>query len=282
MTLFLSFRERAVAGGVTDGVALEGDGAASVNGLKVVDWYYLRARVAGRNVLFAVHGFNINMASGACSFSRLDQALGLSGDDVFIGVLWPGDFWIPVVNYPFEGSTAIRCGQNLAARVKDHFGAARSLSFVSHSLGARLVLEAVKAIPVRVRMTCLMAGAINRDCLQAEYLGARDNAQSVPILASYHDLVLKLAFRIGDPIADLLHDDHRPFEAALGYSGPPAPVGPPLLSPWQIPDDPPYGHGDYLPSGDPSTNANGADAKWSKVAQFIREAFRGQTRAWPP
>src|SRR5438552_3170540 len=75
MTLFLSFRERAVAGGIIDGVALEGDGSTSVNNLKVVDWYNLRARVAGRNILFAVHGFNVNMASGACSFSRLEQAL---------------------------------------------------------------------------------------------------------------------------------------------------------------------------------------------------------------
>jgi hypothetical protein len=209
---------------------------------------------------------------------QLEPRLGLSALDLFIGVLWPGDFWLPVVNYPFEGAVSMDCGRRLADYCRRWFRQAQGFSFVSHSLGARLVLEAVKNLDRPASVVCLTAAAINRDALATEYAAATANAAAISLLASHQDRVLQLAFRVGDPIADLLHDDHAFFERALGYDGPPVPTLPPIAPPWQIPDGLAYGHGDYLPPGDAVAPAN---AKWAAAADFIARAFRGQPQSWP-
>ncbi len=279
MTLYLSFRERDVGGAVAGPRLLAGDGTASPPALRIVGEAEIASLVAGRNLLFAVHGFNVSGAYGARSPGQLEPRLGLSAAlDRFIGVLWPGDFWLPVVNYPFEGEVSMDCGRRLADFCRRRFGQAQSFSFVSHSLGARLVLEAVEHLDRRARAVCLTAAAINRDALATEYAAATANAAAISLLASHADLVLRLAFRVGDPIADLLHDDHEFFERALGYDGPPVPAMPPISQPWQIPDALDYGHGDYLPPGDAVANPA---AKWAAAADFMARAFRGQNQIWP-
>ena len=151
--------------------------------------------------------------------------------------------------------------------------AAESISFASHSLGARLVLEALVHLDRRERMVCLMAGAINRDCLLTEYAFATNMADQIFILASHNDSVLRVAFQIGDPISNVLDHDHGFFQKALGYDGPPSPADAPVVPPWQIPDAANYGHGSYLPSADV--------ARWVPVANFIGRAFRGQAQPSP-
>jgi hypothetical protein len=125
-----------------------------------------------------------------------------------------------------------------------------------------------------------MAAAINRDCLVSEYADAAASSGAITLRASHGDLVLRLAYPVGDPIADLLHADHTLLEAALGYVGPPVPAASPVLSPWQIPDAEDYGHGDYLP---PSTGplANPMpSAKWQKAAGFALRTYLGQSPSW--
>jgi hypothetical protein len=146
-------------------------------------------------------------------------------------------------------------------------------------LGARLALEAAKNLGRTVRSVCLTAAAINDDCLTSEYADAFANSSVVSVLASRRDLVLKLAFPIGDPIADLLHFDHKPFESALGYSGPPASIGA-TVPPWQIPNDSNYSHGDYLPPSDPAA-AFPAGGKWVQAAGFMSRAFTATPQTWP-
>jgi hypothetical protein len=129
-------------------------------------------------------------------------------------------------------------------------------------------------------MVCLTAGAINRDCLSTEYAAATNNADMLSGLASHADHVLKLAFRVGDPIADLLHADHLPFEPALGAGGPVPPPGvASVATRWQIPDDAGYDHGDYLPPSDHIDQP--PSGKWPPVAAFIRNAFRSLPQLWP-
>jgi hypothetical protein len=282
MTLYLNFRSQGVGGSVVDPYPLQGDAAVNPPMLRLVDWSVIGSLVAGKNVLFGIHGFNVSFDHGARSLGQLEPHLGLSSSDIFFGVLWPGDYWLPVVNYPFEGGVSMDCGRRLAAVCRRWFAKAQSLSFVSHSLGARLVLEAVMNLDRPARTVCLTAAAINRDCLEAEYARATANSAAVSILASHKDYVLKVAFQIGDPIADLLHDDHTPFEPALGYGGPPVPALPPVAPPWQISDAADYGHGDYLPPGDMVQDASAiAGAKWPSAAAFMARAFRGQQQSWP-
>jgi hypothetical protein len=197
-------------------------------------------------------------------------------------MLWPGDWWVPAINYPFEGATSMECGRRLAAWIRRFCTTAASLSFASHSLGARLVLEAAKNLDRRARAVCLTAGAINDDCLIAEYAAAAASTAVVSVLASRDDYVLKLAFRIGDPIADLLHDDHAFFRAALGSRGPAAPVPSNVAPPWQIDDSANYGHGDYLPPGDRIEPVGTLpQPRWIKPAKFMARAFRGEAQTWP-
>lgn len=146
MTLFLNFRSATVGGSVIDPYVLEGDGTAIPLQLRRLADNELSTRAAGKDILFAAHGFNVNYENGARSLGRLDVSLGLTGPEMFIGILWPGDWWLPAVNYPFEGATSIRCGDRLARYCNAQLGGARSLSFVSHSLGARVVLEAVEKV----------------------------------------------------------------------------------------------------------------------------------------
>src|SRR6516165_913330 len=282
MTVFLSFRSQPVGGAVTGPTVLRGDGTLSPLALTPVSALELVSTIAGKNILFAVHGFNVSMEAGARSLGQLEPQLGLTANDVFIAVLWPGDYWLPVVNYPFEGDPSMECGRSLAQFCASSLDRAQSLSLLSHSLGARLVLEAVKNLRRRARLVCLTAAAINQDCLGMEYAAAAANSDAISILASHEDMVLKYAFPVGDPIADLLHEDHKLFESALGYDGPPPPAPPPIASPWQIPDAYAYGHGDYLPPGDRVQRGQAsADAKWVRVAQFVSSAFMGRRQTWP-
>jgi hypothetical protein len=285
VTYYINCRSQAVAGSVVDPYLLQGDGTAPPPALKIIGRSEIPWLVSGRNLLIAVHGFNVSYQNGACSLGNLESWLrsigGLTAADIYFGVLWPGDYWLPVVNYPFEGNVAADCGNRLAAFCNDQLASAQSISFVSHSLGVRVVLQAVAGLFRRARSVCLTAAAINRDCLVTEYAAAARNADAISILSSHNDMVLKLAFSVGDPIADLLHADHALFETALGYNGPPAPAGPPIQSPWQIPDGDGYGHGDYLPPSSGPLPDLSPDPKWPMSANFMARAYRAQPQSWP-
>jgi hypothetical protein len=273
VTYFLNFRTAGIGGAVIDPYLLEGDGTTDPPSLSVVPWAQVPSIFARRNILFATHGFNVNYAAGAKALGRLGDYLKLPSPNLFIGLLWPGDAWIPVVDYPFEGDVAIDCGRRLAQFCNTWAAGARSFSFASHSLGARFVLQAIMAINGRIDTACIAAGAINCDCFAAEYAAALERVATVSLLASHEDEVLKIAFTIGDPFADLLHDDHTPFRSALGYNGPAIPASAQILAPWQIGDREDYGHGSYLPSD--------GDDRWMKVADFMRLTFLRLPSPWP-
>ena len=108
-----------------------------------------------------------------------------------------------VRSYPGERRHALACGDLLAPFVVNNFAGANSLSFVSHSLGARLLLQTVTTLnklapALRIRQIGLMAGAINHDCLTAEYASAAGSIGKIDILASVKDEVLAAAFPIGN------------------------------------------------------------------------------------
>jgi hypothetical protein len=282
MTYFLNFRSQPVGGSIVDPYVLEGDATSFPVALRAVRWLELGPLVAGRNVIFAVHGFNVSYEHGARSLAQLQNRLNLTAQDLFLGVLWPGDYWLPVINYPFEGNDANNCGRRLAAFCARWFAGAQSISFLSHSLGARLVLEAVRHLPRPARMLCLTAAAIDQDCLTAEYASVTGNAQQIALLASRNDWVLKIAFRLGDPVSDLLRDQPISAKRALGYDGPPPPAPSPVEGRWQIPEADDYGHGSYLPPGDTvQPPAVAANEQWARVAEFMAQMLRGLPRPWP-
>jgi hypothetical protein len=288
MTLYLNLRQLTVGGYVLDQpYMLQGAAATDLNSLTAVPWANIPQLVGGRNLLFIVHGFNVNFAAGARMNDRIDPLLKLAAGDLAIGVLWPGDSFIPVVDYPFEGNVAIAAGKAIATFCRTFLASARSFSFASHSLGARVVLQALLGLDRPARSVTIMAGAINQSCLVQEYASAARNAVRLSVLASKGDNVLKLAFPLGDPFADLLHDDHPVVEPALGYAGPSTSEAALVDGPWQIPLPAPpsnidYDHGSYLPPSDavepaPATNP----PSYIPVADYIANAFYGRPQSWP-
>lgn len=238
----------------------------------------LAEAVAGRHVVVAIHGFNVSRPKAVRSYATLETALALGPDHVVFGVLWPGDSWLPVINYPAEASVAVKCGQDLAAFLDDRMAHAASLNFISHSLGGRVLLEAVKALSRPAREVCVTAGAVDSNVLRKRYLAAKDNAHRVSVLASSKDKVLKLAYPIGDFGADVLFGDNdSPWKGALGLKGPKPTEAPPKVAHRQIPSASGYGHGDYFPPSDGS----GAGAKWPISVAYMRRCLGGAPDAWP-
>jgi hypothetical protein len=288
VTLFVDLRATATGGVVAAEASLWDGGAIQLPSER------FGSLAQGRDVLLATHGFNVSREHGINALSRWSALLALPPSALFVGVLWPGDSaFLPVIDYPFEGQEAIQAGRLLARFLAQQAGQAASLSFVSHSLGARVVLEAIQGLAVKVRRVTLMAGAIEDDCFAREYKSAADNCEQLWTLASREDWVLKFAFPIGNVAGEVIMHGHPYFNAAIGRRGPAQPI--PLDKrggAWQIPDGWDFGHGDYLPSQangvplppssiEPLPPASGADApdnappawkpSWSAAAVSAQE-----------
>jgi len=275
VSLFLDFRTAGVGGGILDEPrVLEGNGLIDPPDLRYLGQTLPAARIAGREVVFVTHGFNVSRREGVHALARLERDLNLPSAFVFVGVLWPGDWWIPVINYPAEAGDAVQCGRLLARFVNTSLSLAGDVSLVSHSLGGRLVLEAVKHLSRPAREVCVLAAAVDDDCLTSpQYDAARKNAKRISVLASRGDLVLRVAYPAGDFFSDIFYDDDNPARKALGYHGP-RPRADRVLHA-QIPDHQ-YGHGDYFPPAD-LNKPNGTQ----KPEAFISEALLGVPHGWP-
>jgi len=209
----------------------------------------LASFIQGRNVLLITHGFNVNQPDGTNALTNWAALLQLNNVAV-VGMLWPGDArWIHAIDYPIEGNEAITAGNELATFINANFSSAVSLSFASHSLGARVVLQTISGLNLGVRRLLLMAGAIDNTCLTAEYATAATKVESISLLASHGDDVLKWAFPAGNFLSGIFTHGLPYVHTALGREGPASPYPNPnnIHANWQIPDAWSYGHGNYLP-----------------------------------
>jgi len=210
----------------------------------------LRQRVAGRAVVLATHGFNVSGEDGVLSLTGWEKLARLPPPFVFIGVLWPGDSrFVPVLDYPIEGGVAVKAGKLLARFIDVQMAGAASISMVSHSLGARVMLECVRRLHrPRVRTLMLMAAAVEWDSLSSEYADSVAKVGRLHVVASREDLVLEAAFPVGNPFTQWLLKGHPLFRKALGREGPARPELLPVPHQvWQLPDGWKFGHGDYMP-----------------------------------
>src|SRR5215831_8299186 len=243
MTLFIDLRATP-SGGVCAAEATVWE-----DGVRLISTEEFIARIQGFNVVLATHGFNVSRGAGIQALACWSALLQLSPAEVFVGVLWPGDSkFLPVLDYPIEGDEAVKSGRLLANFLNRNAKGAASLSLVSHSLGARRVLEKLDKLDRAVRRLVLMAAAIEDNCFQSEYQSAVAKAEKIYTLASRKDWVLQFAFPIGNPVGEIVMRGHPYFKSALGRAGPAEPI--PLEQcggSWQIPDGWKYGHGDYLP-----------------------------------
>jgi alpha/beta hydrolase family protein DUF900 len=246
---FLSTRVQAIGGPAKSVSVLDAAGDQVSQG----SLSELQAEIEGRDVFFATHGFEVDQPTGVKELGAWLDNLQI-GNAVKIGILWPGDAALKLfVDYIVEGREAIQSGNFLADFLNNNFAGAVSVSFASHSLGARVVLQTVSGLAsgINVRRVLLMAGAIDNTCLVNEYASAASKVQELSLLASLGDDVLSFAFPLGNPIMGILDRGHPYYRAAIGHRGPaqPFPASPPLQASWQIPPEWGYGHHDYLQDG---------------------------------
>lgn len=279
MSYFINLRGSEY-GAICDPYVLEGDILANPPAMAPIAYEAVPALVKGMNVLLTTHGFNVNYVDGVRALGRLESLIAPTTSELIFGVLWPGDWVIPAVNYPFTEKIATQAGQRLSTFCNRWLAGARSLSFVSHSLGARVLLQTVRGFSRKAHNLCLTAAAIEDDCLTTEYRAATANCDAIVTLSSMEDWVLALAYPPGDLIADILDCDHKPFQRALGRAGPANPFGAPISAD-EIHDAPPYGHGNYMPPADLTQAVPDPNALWTKPTSFMARAFRGQTQTWP-
>lgn len=195
-----------------------------------------------RECLVLVHGFNNHAGEAAvaykgfrsCECARfadltLDKLERLLGDTFWPGdAKWPGPLdWVDFLVYPKAVGTAKAAGSVLGDVILQ-FPKIDRIHFIGHSLGCRLVLEALlylrtKGYPlVRVGGICLMAAAVQTDMVEGggrfasllDELGAA-GAKTL-VLHSVRDKVLHFAFSPGQTAAG-----EGWFPTALGRFGPP-------------------------------------------------------------
>ena len=243
--LILSTRVLPRGGGVSKAVSIWDD---SNRPHSLVD---VTKEIQGRDVLLVTHGFSVSQSEGEANLSGWNTGLTL-GNVAVLGILWPGDSrWIPKVDYVVEGDEAMASGKLLADFINSNFGGALSISFASHSLGARVVLQTMSGLSRKPRTLFLMAAAIDNTCLIKEYSDAAGKVQSISVAASRSDDVLKWAFPTGNFLGGILSRGIPYVHEALGREGPASPYPSNLHADWQIPDGWNYGHGDYLPDAPP-------------------------------
>jgi hypothetical protein len=251
MTHFIDLRLQPVGGGLATLVGInQGTSLGNYTGLSRND---LLSGVQGRHVLIAAHGFNVNRADGIACLSNWEGLLQLPQPySAFIGLLWPGDsVWAHGLDYPDEPKIADQAGVLAAAFIDANLHGAASISFASHSLGARVVLATIANLSLPVRRLALMAPAIDDNCLTTEFQAAAAKIGSISVLASKKDEVLSACFPLGNFFAGIIAAGHPWWRAALGHCGPVQPWPANFQAPFELPDDWKFEHGNYLQINSP-------------------------------
>ena len=257
-----------------------GTGISNYAGLRLTD---LLGFIRGRHVLIATHGFNVDRAAGIACLSNWEGLLQLPQPySAFVGLLWPGDsVWAHGLDYPDEPRIANDAGALIAKFLDANFTNAASISFASHSLGARVVLATISKMSLPVRRLTLMAGAIDDNCLNTEFKAAAAKIGTISLLASKKDTVLSMDFPLGNFFAGIIAEGHPWWRAALGHVGPAQPWPANFQAPFEIPDNWGFVHGNYLQIDQPPVSTvaiptdvppNGASAP-AQGATGWQEAF---------
>jgi hypothetical protein len=267
----LDFRDRDVGGAVMNGTLTATDGT------RLPASEALATLQGADRIAVLVHGFNVDRPSGREQLDVLARSIGTPAD-VCLGVCWPGDSWAGPAGYPLEGNDADDSGSMLADFLDLHCNPGSEISFVTHSMGGRVALEAVRALDSRrfiVREICLAAPAVDDDVLNRgeRYYGVAQGARRVTVLASKSDGVLKWAYPIGDLVQAWAFFWKDKPGSALGRAGPrsdPSEPTSPRVRHEQIATDLNVGHSDYISS-------SGVAWKLTRCADFVRQVLAGDS-----
>lgn len=151
-------------------------------------------------VLILVHGYNNEYDSvcGAYSIIKGNVRKRLIGYGLIIGYFWPGmnnklEFWI-AIRRANETAERFRELLNLIATKKNNV----EIDIMSHSLGARVVLGALKKVNRKITNNYFcMAAAVDNEVLEKGELfyDATKNLRSIHVFHTKRDWVLRFGYR---------------------------------------------------------------------------------------
>lgn len=213
-----------------------------------------------RRILVLVHGYNNTEDAARESYRAYTRSLEaiLTSDRLpDLGrFFWPGDSgwgFLSALSYPWEIEDARQSSRRLVqcfAGVFGPEGGPAELIFVGHSLGCRLLLEALALVAsgaVRgwpeVRRVHLMAAAVPVEMVDVggRLAAAARWPSALLLLYSPADAVLHLAFPIGQAAAFAPGEEDGLYLAPVGRHGQPS-----GLTPFKV-ELSGNGHGDYWP-----------------------------------
>lgn len=203
--------------------------------------------LSGRTrALLLVHGYNNDETDARHAYDALLGGLPpsvLSAFDCVVEFQWPGDsYWRKAVGmamYPQQIETARAAARLLAAelvRAAGSSGGRLRVSVVAHSLGCRLILEAIADSVFRpgsaphLNLVLLMAAAVPVNLVRSGHLGTKlatggTRPSEIAILHSSADMVLRWGFPVGQGIAWNLRIETAWHREAVGRWGEPFRAG---------------------------------------------------------
>lgn len=263
-------------------------------------WDEVSAAVRRKHVCFLIHGFNVNRDNGYTGLGVMAQEFAgkgvlpraspplnllISDVDVVIPVLWAGDWYLPV-NYPFLLPDIRLTARHFADFIWSSASRMRRVSFVTHSMGARVALETARAaLAARDRYTLpafdtaiFTAGAAPDDIMdQADFADTIAAFRRFVVVSSSADTVLSGAFPWGNLAEQALWTDDPGSDVALGLHGPRLKPGSAALAKttWYALTD--HLHSDYVPAPSaPTANfPNGWSPKTQVIGQIVAETMAG-------
>jgi esterase/lipase superfamily enzyme len=178
----------------------------------------LAGQMQGKHVLILVHGYRNSLDDVGGAYQKLLKGLvdnGLTterGYELVLGFAWPGFATVagffPAVPFANRSAGFFRSLLELASR------SARTVDVQTHSLGARVVLQALAAGTIGfVDNLMLTSPAVDDEVLEPgqEFNGALNGCRRCIVYHTQRDNTLRFAFRIGDA---------PEFDRALGWKGP--------------------------------------------------------------
>jgi hypothetical protein len=200
-----------------------------------------------RHILLLVHGFNNTAAQANAAYAAMlanitPALLAMhNGPDAVVCLQWPGDFAVvdavqaaDAVGYPVDITQARKSADKLQAFLHalcTGKGPNFRISFIAHSLGCRLMLEALRPASLPLEVAALMAAAVPVRLVDitagaiATLSGTDAGARAMLKFHSWLDMVLAVAFPAGQSLAFAMGIEPAPFLEAVGFRGDPSAFG---------------------------------------------------------
>lgn len=202
----------------------------SVDGDPVPNAAWFGKPVPEQPELILVHGYNSEAENVRDAYRASSEMARECGVQVpLTGWLWPalGGNWLQSVEFHRAQSQADKS----AVKFAEYVNAGPPANVMTHSLGAKVVLEAMVKHGAKVKNLFLTGPAVAWDCFGTDYKTATENCK-IHVFWSLRDNVLGHAFMLDQ------------FTKALGHDGPKAPFPTVAITSTEVTDQVPS-HGQY-------------------------------------